>query len=250
MPHQAPRLGLRRKLHQLGPGDPFQWNTTHLPSYPPHEPENGALRDIQADRASLPATTLPPRVYFIDTSSLAHRCRRGGVHLIMSGGRGSCCSTADGSGTAEIMRRTGMSKASVWRWQERFMAARASKACCATRPAPRASPGSGRRGGTSPAVGADRGPAIRRPSPPTGPPTCHGASWLGISASAVRRIWQRAWAACLSHSLRRHQRFLVFRGGFHINPGWWPDCPDRHAHPHLWPLATGRGWRWTSGSWT
>jgi Homeodomain-like domain len=29
--------------------------------------------------------------------------------------------TAEGCGTAEIMRRTGVSKPCVWRWQERFM---------------------------------------------------------------------------------------------------------------------------------
>jgi hypothetical protein len=29
--------------------------------------------------------------------------------------------TADGCGTAAIMRRTGKSKPCVWRWQERFM---------------------------------------------------------------------------------------------------------------------------------
>ena len=29
--------------------------------------------------------------------------------------------TADGCGTAEIMRQTGKSKPCVWRWQERFM---------------------------------------------------------------------------------------------------------------------------------
>src|SRR5271170_5492014 len=29
--------------------------------------------------------------------------------------------TAEGSGTAEIMRRSGVSKPCVWRWQERFM---------------------------------------------------------------------------------------------------------------------------------
>src|SRR5512132_119636 len=29
--------------------------------------------------------------------------------------------TAEGLGTAEIMRRTGKSKSVVWRWQERFM---------------------------------------------------------------------------------------------------------------------------------
>ena len=30
--------------------------------------------------------------------------------------------TADGCGTAEVMRRAGVSKPCVWRWQERFMA--------------------------------------------------------------------------------------------------------------------------------
>jgi hypothetical protein len=29
--------------------------------------------------------------------------------------------TADGHGTFEIMRRTGMSKPTVWRWQERYL---------------------------------------------------------------------------------------------------------------------------------
>ena len=31
--------------------------------------------------------------------------------------------TADGRGTAEIMRATGKAKTVIWRWQERFMAA-------------------------------------------------------------------------------------------------------------------------------
>jgi hypothetical protein len=29
--------------------------------------------------------------------------------------------TADGCGTMEVMRRSGLSKPAVWRWQERFM---------------------------------------------------------------------------------------------------------------------------------
>ncbi len=45
--------------------------------------------------------------------------------------------SADGVGTNEIKRRTGKSKTCVWRWQERF-AQEASRACCATRHAPRA----------------------------------------------------------------------------------------------------------------
>jgi hypothetical protein len=31
--------------------------------------------------------------------------------------------TADGCGTAAVMRRAGVAKPSVWRWQERFMSA-------------------------------------------------------------------------------------------------------------------------------
>jgi DNA invertase Pin-like site-specific DNA recombinase len=38
--------------------------------------------------------------------------------------------TADGLGTAEIMRQTGKSKSVVWRWQERFMQARVSGTMC------------------------------------------------------------------------------------------------------------------------
>ncbi|MFV0335925.1 MAG: helix-turn-helix domain-containing protein [Tropicimonas sp.] len=34
---------------------------------------------------------------------------------------GIVLATADGEGTVEIMRRTGMSKPTVWRWQERYL---------------------------------------------------------------------------------------------------------------------------------
>ena len=34
---------------------------------------------------------------------------------------GIVLATADGVGTVEIMRRTGMSKPTVWRWQERYL---------------------------------------------------------------------------------------------------------------------------------
>jgi hypothetical protein len=40
--------------------------------------------------------------------------------------------TAEGCGSAEIMRRAGVSKPCVWRWQERFMR-EGVPACCATR---------------------------------------------------------------------------------------------------------------------
>ncbi len=39
--------------------------------------------------------------------------------------------TAEGLGTAEIMRRAGVSKPCVWRWPERLM--REGVACCTTR---------------------------------------------------------------------------------------------------------------------
>src|SRR6516225_4198933 len=46
--------------------------------------------------------------------------------------------TADGVGTNSIMRQTGKSKVTIWRWQERFMA-QGLTGCCTTRPAERAS---------------------------------------------------------------------------------------------------------------
>ena len=52
--------------------------------------------------------------------------------------------SADGVGTNEIMHRTGKSKTCVWRWQERFMQ-EGSRASCATRHGPRASPNSATR---------------------------------------------------------------------------------------------------------
>ncbi len=43
--------------------------------------------------------------------------------------------TADGCGTMEIMRRSGLSKPAVWRWQERFMHAGVDSLLCdKTRP--------------------------------------------------------------------------------------------------------------------
>jgi hypothetical protein len=45
--------------------------------------------------------------------------------------------TADGCGTMELIRRTGTSKTSVWRWQQRFLA-EGVPVCCAIRVARRA----------------------------------------------------------------------------------------------------------------
>jgi len=47
--------------------------------------------------------------------------------------------TAEGHGTAAIMRQAGVAKTAVWRWQERFMQEGVAMACCATRRARRAS---------------------------------------------------------------------------------------------------------------
>ena len=44
--------------------------------------------------------------------------------------------TADGHGTAEVMRATGKAKTVIWRWQERFRT-RARRGFGATRRAPR-----------------------------------------------------------------------------------------------------------------
>ena len=38
---------------------------------------------------------------------------------------GIVLATAEGEGTVEIMRRTGMSKPTVWRWQDRYLGGRA-----------------------------------------------------------------------------------------------------------------------------
>jgi putative DNA primase/helicase len=79
--------------------------------------------------------------------------------------------------------------------------------------------------------------------------------YLGVPATrysaAVGRAWPISAVARAYDPGCKVDHALILRGGFHIDRGLrWPDCPDRHAHPHLWPLATGRGRRWTSGSWT
>ena len=93
--------------------------------------------------------------------------------------------TADGCGTAEIMRRSGKSKPVVWRWQERFMAegvdgltarqdaqARQAAAAGSHRAA-------GGRSGARAAAG--RGDALDRPAL---------AKAAGVSLRSVQRIWR------------------------------------------------------------
>jgi transposase len=101
--------------------------------------------------------------------------------------------TADGCGTAEIMRRTGLSKTAVWRWQERFMAEGAAGLL---------------RDKTRPsriARLADEVEARVVSATLTDPPgeTTHWtavamAGVSGISMSSVQRIWRR-------HGLQPHR---------------------------------------------
>ena len=106
--------------------------------------------------------------------------------------------SADGVGTHEIMRRTGKSKTCVWRWQERFMEEGVDGLLRdKTRP-PRIPP-------LDPEV-AERVAALTLTEPPI-----EATHWtalmmavaVGVSESAVRRIWR-------SHGLQPH-RFRQFK---------------------------------------
>jgi transposase len=105
--------------------------------------------------------------------------------------------TADRLGTAEIMRRTGLSKPSVWRWQERYLEAGVDGLL---------------RDQTRPARIPPLGPAkvaevIRRTldEPPPGEATHWTvramAEASGISPAKVHEIWQEAGLA--PHRVRR-----------------------------------------------
>ncbi len=101
--------------------------------------------------------------------------------------------TADGLGTAEIMRRTGKSKSVVWRWQERFMQAGVDGLLRdKTRPS-RKPP-------------LDRSVIARVIDLTAGSPPGEATHWtaaamakaVGISVSSVQRIWR-------AHGLKPHQ---------------------------------------------
>ena len=102
--------------------------------------------------------------------------------------------TADGCGTAEVMRRAGVSKPCVWRWQERFMSEGVDGLLHdRTRPA---------RIPPLPRAVVER--VVTRTleeAPPEGvthwtAPAMAAAS--GLSVSSVQRIWR-------AHGLRPHQ---------------------------------------------
>jgi len=100
--------------------------------------------------------------------------------------------TADGHGTAAIMRATGKAKTVIWRWQERFSEeGTAGLWRDKTRPS-RIPP-------LDPAV-AKRVIAMTLAGPPTGASHWTGsvmAEAVGVSISSVQRIWR-------AHGLRPH----------------------------------------------
>ena len=106
---------------------------------------------------------------------------------------GIVLATADGFGTAEIMRRTGKSKPCVWRWQERFMTEGVDGLLRdKTRPS-RIPP-------LAPEM-ADRVVALTLTEPPA--ETTHWTAAMmakaaGISVSSVQRIWR-------AHGLQPHR---------------------------------------------
>ena len=101
--------------------------------------------------------------------------------------------TADGCGTAEIMRRTGTSKTAVWRWQERFMTD-GVKGLLRDKTRPSRIP---------PLAGAvEQSVVARTLADPPGETTHWTAAAMaqesGISVSSMQRIWRR-------HGLRPHR---------------------------------------------
>jgi transposase len=101
--------------------------------------------------------------------------------------------TADGVGTNTIMRQTGKSKVTVWRWQQRFMAHGVDGLLCdKTRPS---------RIPPLPATVHERTVALTLTDPPS--ETTHWtaemmAKQVGISVSSVQRIWR-------THGLQPHR---------------------------------------------
>ena len=101
--------------------------------------------------------------------------------------------TAEGSGTVEIMRRTGKSKTAVWRWQERFMTAGVD-GLLRDKTRPSRVPPLGREV-------AERVVALTQSDPPG--ETTHWtaaamAEAAAISVSSVQRIWR-------AHGLQPHR---------------------------------------------
>jgi transposase len=125
--------------------------------------------------------------------------------------------TADGCGTAEIMRRTGTSKTAVWRWQERFMND-GVKGLLRDKTRPSRIP---------PLAGAvEQSVVARTLADPPGETTHWTAAAMGqesgISVSSVQRIWRR-------HGLRPH-RVRQFKRS---------SCPTTSSSPASYGTLSG-----------
>ena len=122
--------------------------------------------------------------------------------------------SGDGLGTVEIMRRTGKSKTAVWRWQERFMH-EGVEGLLRDKTRPSRVPPLGREI-------VDRVVALTLSAPRheathwTAPAM---AKTVGISVSAVQRIWR-------AHGLQPHRvrQFKLSR-----DPGSFPSCGTSSA---------------------
>ena len=101
--------------------------------------------------------------------------------------------TADGCGTVELTRRTGTSKTSVWRWQERFLAQGVPGLLRdKTRP-PRIPPL-----GAAVEAGVVAATQTAAPGETTHWTSVAMARHIGISVSSVQRIWRK-------HGLQPHR---------------------------------------------
>jgi transposase len=101
--------------------------------------------------------------------------------------------TGEGSGTVEIMRRTGKSKTAVWRWQERFMTAGVD-GLLRDKTRPSRVPRLGREV-------IERVVALTQSNPPGETTHWTAAAMAGaatISVSSVQRIWR-------AHGLQPHR---------------------------------------------
>jgi hypothetical protein len=101
--------------------------------------------------------------------------------------------TADGCGTAEIMRRAGVSKPSVWRWQRRFMEAGADGLLRDKTRKPGLPP--------LPPAMVDRVVALTLSEPPGAATHWTGRAMATASGISLRSV-QRIWAA---HGLEPHR---------------------------------------------
>ena len=116
--------------------------------------------------------------------------------------------TAEGCGTAEVMRRAGVSKHCVWRWQERFMREGVVGLLRDKT----------RKPGLPPLPSAVNKRIIKlTQGEPPGEVNWTGGQWAQVSGIALRAV-QRIWAA---HGLQPHR---VRRFKLSHDPNCAPNC--------------------------